>query len=528
MSSTPENFNHKPVNFEENTIITVFGASGDLSKKKTFPALFGLFREGYLHPSVKIVGFARSDLSTQDLRERVKPNLKKGKHGNHEETNQNNEAKNKIEQDFNKKVDDFLNLIEYCSGPYDKDEGYEKLAKIYADFEKTRNGGKECNRLHYLALPPSVFGTVGERIKKNIYIKNEHAQTRVIVEKPFGHDLESSRALQKELAPLFDEDEIYRIDHYLGKEMVKNLSVLRFGNSLLNAGWNNQHISNIQLTFKEPFGTEGRGGYFDQIGIIRDVMQNHLLQVLTLLTMERPVSFDPESIRDEKVKVLKAFAPINKKDIITGQYGKSEDGSKPSYLEDETVPKDSKCVTFAALAFNIRNERWDGVPMIMKAGKALNEGKVEIRIQYKKVASGVFNDIPNNELVIRIQPDEAIYLKCNMKTPGLSTSTQMTDLDLTYARRYQDFWIPEAYESLIRDALMGDHSNFVRDDELDYSWKLFTPLLKYLESDEAPTPEIYPYGSRGPQAMDQYLMDHKYEFNSSEKYQWPVTRPENN
>ncbi|KAH3901548.1 glucose-6-phosphate dehydrogenase SCDLUD_003045 [Saccharomycodes ludwigii] len=492
-----------PIKFEKNTVITVFGASGDLSKKKTFPALFGLYREGYLDESTKIFGYARSKLDDESLRSRIKPFLKKI-HGDKD----------------NEKVEKFLSKISYVSGQYDSDEGYQSLK---GEIEKFEKGAQQPHRVYYLALPPSVFITVASRIKKNIYPEN--GVCRIVVEKPFGHDLESARELQEELAPLFPEDEIFRIDHYLGKEMVKNLLVFRFGNTVFNAGWNRENIKCIQLTFKEPFGTEGRGGYFDKIGIIRDVMQNHLLQILTLLTMERPVSFDPESVRDEKVKVLKAFAPINQKDIIIGQYGRSLDGTKPSYLDDETVSEGSKCITFAALTFNIQNERWDGVPIIMKAGKALNEGKVEIRIQFKAVPSGVFNDIPSNELVIRVQPDEAIYLKCNMKTPGFSNSTQITDLDLTYARRYQDFWIPEAYESLIRDVLLDDHSNFVRDDELEVSWALFTPLLNYLENPNGPAPEIYPYGTRGPSGLSKYLSKHGYIFEKRQDYQWPVTRP---
>lgn len=495
----------QPVAFEENTVITVFGASGDLSKKKTFPALFGLFREGYLHPSTKIIGYARSKLSDDDLKEKIKPHLKKP---------------NGAEDD--QKVEKFLSLVSYVAGPYDSDEGYLELKEAIELYEK-ENSVQEPHRLFYLALPPSVFVTVANQIKKLVYAAN--GITRVIVEKPFGHDLESSRELQEQLSPLFSEAELFRIDHYLGKEMVKNLLLIRFGNTFLNAAWNKENIQMMQISFKEPFGTEGRGGYFDEIGIIRDVMQNHLLQVLTLLTMERPVSFDPESVRDEKVKVLKAFTPIDHDDILTGQYGKSEDGSKPSYLDDETVKNDSKCVTFAALGFKIQNERWDGVPIVMRAGKALNEGKVEIRIQFKAVASGMFNNIPNNELVIRIQPNEAIYLKCNAKTPGLSTSTQLTELDLTYSSRYKNYWIPEAYESLIRDALLGDHSNFVRDDELDVSWKLFTPLLNYLEGPDAPQPEIYPYGSRGPKNLTKYLEEHKYVFQEEGLYQWPVASP---
>ncbi|CDO94114.1 unnamed protein product [Kluyveromyces dobzhanskii CBS 2104] len=493
------------VHFEKHVVITVFGASGDLSKKKTFPALFGLFREGYLSPTTKIIGYARSKLSDEDLREKVRPFFKKP---------------NGAEDDS--KVEDFLSMISYISGPYDSEEGFLKLKEVIEKFESEKKV-EAPQRLFYLALPPSTFIDVCSQLKKILYTESGHQ--RIIVEKPFGHDLDSATELQEKLAPLFSEEELYRIDHYLGKEMVKNLLLMRFGNTFLNAAWNKENIQSIQVIFKEPFGTEGRGGYFDSIGIIRDVMQNHLLQVLTLLTMERPVSFDPESVRDEKVKVLKAFAPIDFDDILIGQYGKSADGNKPGYLDDDTVKQDSKCVTFAAIGFKIANERWDGVPIVMRAGKALNEGKVEIRIQFKRVASGMFTDIPNNELVIRIQPNEAIYLKMNAKTPGLANENQTTELDLTYSERYKNYWIPEAYESLIRDALYGDHSNFVRDDELDVSWKLFTPLLNYLEGPDAPQPKSYEYGSRSPAGLSEFLAKHGYTFSEPGSYQWPVATP---
>lgn len=495
----------EPVKFEKNTVIVVFGASGDLAKKKTFPALFGLYREGVLDPSTKIIGFARSKLTREELRKRIEPNLKLPRGPEKEGA----------------KVGEFFEKITYVSGPYDQDEGFLELRKQIETFE-----GAKClsepHRLFYLALPPSVFLTVATKIKQHLH---GTGIVRLIIEKPFGRDLETSRKLQADLSPLFKEEEIFRIDHYLGKELVKNLLIMRFGNQLLNASWNRDNIQSIQVSFKEPFGTEGRGGYFDNIGIIRDVMQNHLLQVLTLLTMERPVSYDPEAIRDEKVKVLKAFAPLNHDDILIGQYGASEDGKRPAYLDDETVKPGSKCVTFAALAFEIQNERWAGVPIVMRAGKALNEGKVEIRLQYRQVPSGVFQDIPNNELVIRIQPQEAVYMKFNSKTPGLSNKARVTDLDLTYSSRYRDFWIPEAYEVLIRDALHGDHSNFVRDDELEVSWGLFTPLLNYLEGPNAPQPEIYPYGSRGPAGLKKYLQKHNYKFLEKHPYTWPVSTP---
>lgn len=223
-------------------------------------------------------------------------------------------------------------------------------------------------------------------------------------------------------------------------------------------------------------------------------MQNHLLQVLTLLAMERPISFSAEDIRDEKVRVLRGMSAIEPKNVIIGQYGKSLDGSKPGYKEDDTVPKDSRCPTFASMVAYIKNERWDGVPFILKAGKALNEQKTEVRIQFKDVTSGIFKDIPRNELVIRVQPNESVYIKMNSKLPGLSMQTVVTELDLTYRRRFSDLKIPEAYESLILDALKGDHSNFVRDDELDASWRIFSPLLHYLDDNKEIIPMEYPYG----------------------------------
>lgn len=487
------------------TSIVVFGASGDLAKKKTFPALFGLYREGELPSTVKIIGYARSKLSDEDFKTRISEHFK-------------------IKKDEQKsKIDEFLKLCSYVQGPYDTPEGYHTLNKEIEDYEKANSQAK-AERLFYLALPPSVFSTVGKNLKEHVYPTN--GRVRLIVEKPFGHDLESSNQLQKELAPLFTEEELYRIDHYLGKEMVKNLLVLRFGNELLNAAWNAKHIRSIQISFKEAFGTEGRGGYFDSIGIIRDVMQNHILQVLTLLTMERPTSFDPEAIRDEKVKVLKAIEKFDHEDILIGQYGKSEDGSKPGYLDDDTVDPKSKCITYAALGLKISNERWDGVPIVIRAGKALDESKVEIRVQYKPVAKGVFKEIQNNELVIRIQPNEAVYMKINSKIPGISTETSLTELDLSYATRFsKDFWIPEAYEALIRDCFLGNHSNFVRDDELSISWGLFTPLLNYLESKDGPQPEIYPYGSKGPKDLRKFLNKHGYVFNEEGTYQWPLTAP---
>jgi glucose-6-phosphate 1-dehydrogenase len=495
--------NSRTIELKDNTVIVVLGASGDLAKKKTFPALFGLHRNNFLPKNVKIVGYARTKMDREEYLRRVKSYIKTPT------------------KEIEEQLATFCDLCTYISGQYDQDDSFVELRK---HLEQLEEGRSETNRIFYMALPPSVFITVSQHLKKICYPTKGIA--RVIVEKPFGKDLESSRHLQAALEPDWKEEEIFRIDHYLGKEMVKNMIILRFGNEFFGATWNRQHIDNVQISFKEPFGTEGRGGYFDEFGIIRDVMQNHLLQVLTLLTMERPISFGAEDIRDEKVRVLRAMDPIEPKNVIIGQYGKSLDGSKPSYKEDETVPKDSRCPTFASMVCYIKNDRWDGIPFILKAGKALNEQKTEVRIQFKDVTSGIFKDIPRNELVIRVQPNECVYIKMNSKLPGLSMQTVVTELDLTYRRRFSDLKIPEAYESLILDALKGDHSNFVRDDELDASWRIFTPLLHYLDQNKEIIPMEYPYGSRGPAVLDEFTSSYGYKFSDAAGYQWPLSSAE--
>lgn len=313
------------------------------------------------------------------------------------------------------------------------------------------------------------------------------------------------------------------IDHYLGKEMVKNLLTIRFTNPVIEATLNNHYVSNVQITFKEPFGTDGRGGYFDEFGIIRDIQQNHLSQVLSLFAMDQPASLNPEAIRDAKVAVLKDVLPVKKEDALLGQYVAAD--GKPGYLDDPTVPPNSTCPTFAALALSVNSERWKGVPFILKAGKALNDAKVEIRVQYKEAENKVFSEtgegVMRNEMVMRIQPDEAVYIKVNAKAPGLTYDLVHAELDLTYKSRFGGVRIPDAYETLIYDALIGDHSNFVRDDELEASWSIFTPLLHSIDNNEC-QPEPYEYGSRGPASMNDWIAQYGFTFQN-ESYNWPDT-----
>lgn len=466
--------------------IIVLGASGDLAKKKTFPALFHLYRQGFLPSNeVHIFGYARSKISDDDLRKRLRGYLVNDKNASPEDTEY---------------VTKFLQLIKYVSGSYETEEGFKLLDKEIFEHEVSKNSQEgSSRRLFYLALPPSVYPSVCRMIKNCCMNKsNLGGWTRIVVEKPFGKDLESSEKLSSQIGELFDEPQIYRIDHYLGKELVQNLLVLRFANRMFLPLWNRDNIDNVQIVFREDFGTEGRGGYFDEYGIIRDIIQNHLLQVLCLVAMEKPVSLKPEHIRDEKVKVLQSVVPINDDEVVLGQY--------EGYRDDPTVPDHSNTPTFATMVLRIHNERWEGVPFILKAGKALNSRKAEIRIQFKEVPGDIYKcqKQGRNEFVIRLQPSEAIYMKLTVKQPGLEMSTVQSELDLSYRQRYQGVAIPEAYERLILDTIRGDQQHFVRRDELRAAWEIFTPLLHRIDNGEMKSIPYQP-GSRGPKEADELL-----------------------
>lgn len=464
--------------------ITVIGASGDLAKKKIFPALFALYYEGCLPEHFTIFGYARSKMTDEELRNMISGTLTC-----------------RIDQRENceDKMQKFLKKCFYYSGQYSSEADFKQLdAKL-----KAHEGGRLANRLFYLSIPPNIFIDVARCASRSS--SSAKGWTRVIVEKPFGRDSVSSAELTTGLKQFLTEEQIYRIDHYLGKELVENLSVLRFSNLVFEPLWSRQYIRNVQFLFSEDFGTEGRGGYFDNYGIIRDIMQNHLLQMLALFAMEPPVSLDAEDIRNEKVKVLRSMRALHLEDIVVGQYKSHVRGGVkyPGYTDDKTVPSNSITPTFAAAALFIDNARWDGVPFLMKAGKALHNRRTEIRVQFRHVPGNLFKrsfgtdlDQATNELVIRVQPDEAIYLKINNKIPGLGMRLDRSNLNLHYADRYSRE-IPDAYERLLLDAIEGERRLFIRSDELDAAWAIFTPLLKELESRKV-APELYPYGSRGP------------------------------
>lgn len=480
----------------------IMGASGDLAKKKIYPTIWSLFKESLLPANTFFVGYARSNLTVSDIRARCDPYITVKSH----------------DEDL---YDTFWKRNYYVAGSYDGQLDYDHLDRKIIEIEKSNT----THRLFYLALPPFVFEAATNNIKNMCSSKNGY--TRIIIEKPFGKDLESSNVLSKHLGSLFHEEQIYRMDHYLGKEMVQNLMVIRFGNRIFSPCWNRDCIASVRITFKEHIGTEGRGGYFDEYGIIRDVMQNHLMQILSLVAMEKPASLKPEDIHEEKVKVLKCISPIELDDILLGQYvgdpNADDEAKKLGYTDDKSVPKDSRTPTYAMAVLKIRNERWDGVPFILKCGKALNERKAEVRIQFSDVPGDIFGDrLKRNELVVRLQPGEAIYTKLMAKTPGMNFDVAETELDLTYKSRYQNVKVPDAYERLLLDVFFGSQTHFVRSDELAEAWRIFTPALKLIDGDDGKfIPVPYMFGSRGPKESDEFLSKYNFKYYGSYKWQAP-------
>ncbi|KAK4594308.1 hypothetical protein RGQ29_018116 [Quercus rubra] len=480
---------------EESTLsIVVVGASGDLARRKIFPALFALFNEDRLPENFTIFGYARSIMTDEELRNMISKTLT---------------CRVDKRENCNEKMDAFLKRCFYQSGQYSSEEHFLELDNKL----KGKETGRLSNRLFYLAIPPNMFVDVARCAKHRA--SSENGWTRVIVEKPFGRDTESSRELTRGLKQYLSEDQIFRIDHHLGEELVENLLVLRFSNLVFQPLWSRNYIRNVQLIFSEDFGAEGRGRYFDNYGIIRDIMQNHLLQILALFAMDTPVSLDAEDIRNEKVKVLRSVKPVQLEDVVIGQYKGDCDGntSYPSYTDDMTVSNNSLTPTFAAATLFINNAQWDGVPFLMIAGKALHSKRTEIRVQFRHVPGNLYNhksgtDLDNatNELVIRIQPDEAIYLKINNKVPGLGMRLDRSELNLLYKARYPRE-ISDAYERLLIDAIEGERRLFIRSDELDAAWQVLTPLLKELEEKKV-APELYTYGSGGPVGVHYLAAQH--------------------
>ncbi len=462
--------------------IVVIGASGDLARKKIFPALFALFCQNFLPEGVRVFGFSRTSYSDVAFREALEKHLT---------------CRYVPESSCGRLMQSFLEKCYYVCGQYGERDAYLALYDRMREVESSR----DVNRLYYLSIPPSIFLDVAHALGGAGLVQcGIHSPwSRVIVEKPFGRDRASSDELVRGMANVFREAQTFRIDHYLGKEVIQNLMVLRFANLVFEPLWNANYIESVQICWKENVSVAGRAGYFDDYGIIRDVMQNHLLEILALLAMEPCAKLDAGHICNEKIRVLRSIRPLTLAQISLGQYTGATVGDTeiPGYLEEENVPVDSRTPTYAAAVLEVDNDRWRGVPFLIVAGKGLDSRKTEIRIRFRSVAKSMFAGLMHgtgpNELVIRVQPNEGIHLRVLAKVPGNPLRLKQTDLDLQY-RRVFDEVIPEAYESLILDALRGDKSLFIRKDELAAAWDIFTPVL-HAWDEGGERPEHYPFGS---------------------------------
>jgi glucose-6-phosphate 1-dehydrogenase len=478
--------------------IVIFGASGDLTARKLIPALYHLFKDKQMPPSFRVVGFARREKTDDSWRQELR------------------EALNQFSR--TKPVDDkvwseFAKNIFYCQGDITDAAAYQKLEKLLSSFGEAPL--KE-NLLFYLATLPSQFGVVVEQIHGvGLLHKNGSSWQRIVVEKPFGHDLESAHQLNKELTRFANEQQVFRIDHYLGKETVQNILMFRFSNSIFERLWNRDSIDHVQITVSEKLGVGQRGGYYEESGALRDMVQNHMLQVLALITMEPPVSLEAEAIRDEKVKLLKSIRPIRPEDaakqVVRGQYfaGMMDGEPRPGYRQEAKVNPNSNVETYVALKLFIDNWRWSGIPFYLRTGKNLPLSASEVRIQFRPTPHVLFaavcgGTIDQNALALRLQPNEGIYLRFNGKVPGTSLGVRPVRMHFSYDAEFGAY-TPEAYERLLLEAMVGDATLFIRRDEVETAWQIVDAIRRSWEGKPLSNREFYAAGTWGPIATDDLL-----------------------
>ena len=477
--------------------IFIFGGTGDLAARKLLPALYRHHKANRLPDNLKIIGIGSRPLSKQEYSDFINANLKE---------HLNNKEVSEI------LIDSFIKTVDYLQIDFNNPEGFESLASPKLESKK---------RLYYLAVSPSFYTTINENLNKHKLINKD---TAIVVEKPIGEDLESSIKINKSLASYFDENQIFRIDHYLGKEAVQNLLALRFGNILFEKIWSNIAIDHVQITVAETLGLEDRGSYYDQTGAIKDMLQNHLLQILCLVSMEPPTSINSESIRDEKLKVLRSLRPLKEEAIkehcVIGQYkdGAINGNAKCSYIDESGVSDNSKTETFISLKVLIDNWRWSGVPFFLRTGKRMSEKRSEIVVQFKEVPHNIFDSAQkqkNNQLIIQLQPEESIKLKIMIKEPSASGfKLRELPLDLFFNEYYEDDHL-DAYERLLLDAIERKSSLFMRRDEVEESWRFIDQLIKSIQTSGLKL-EKYNAGSWGPSSSDLLIAGHESQWNNDE------------
>jgi len=477
------------------TTLVIFGATGDLARRKLLPAIYNLAHEGALPERFNLIGISRREQSDDEFRDFARESIKEFSR---------READEKV-------LDGLLERLSYLGFSFDEQAGYGRLSEAL----DARDGeGHPLNRAFYLSTAPEYFGVITTALKEAGLNYRRESDVRVIIEKPFGTDLESARDLQETVSHAFREQQVYRIDHYLGKETVQNVMAFRFANYMFEPVWNRNFIDHIQITAAEDIGIGSRAGYYDQSGALRDLVQNHMLQLLTLVCMEPPSSFEADKVRDEKVKVLEAITPPTPEEVaestVRAQYTAGVSGGEEvrGYLEEDDVPGDSQTETYAALRLEVHNWRWAGVPIVLRTGKRLARKVTEIAVQLKPVPHLAFQSkgsvgVQPNQLILTMQPNEGVSLSLGAKIPGSRMRIRPVNMEFLYGTAFMS-QSPEAYERLILDAMRGEATLFTRNDEVDAQWSIIDPILKAWHEGDPPI-ATYEAGSAGPPEADELI-----------------------